>query len=75
MPWHLVLPLLGGLVYVLGALLLKRAAELGGGVWRTARLCNYVSTALFLPLYALGGTVRWDLWWQPAVLALLFVAG
>jgi len=73
---YLVLPLSSGIVYVVGALLLKRAAELGADVWRTARICNFTTALLFAPLTLLGGTIPgWQLCWQPALGALLFVAG
>jgi uncharacterized membrane protein len=75
-PFHLLLPLLGGLVYVVAVLLLKRAADLGADVWRTSRILNLTSALFFLPLLALGGKIPpAQLWWQPAIVALLFVGG
>jgi drug/metabolite transporter (DMT)-like permease len=55
---------------------LKRATTAGAGVWRTTRVCNFITAAFFAPLWLLGGAlpgVEW--WWQPAVVALLFVLG
>ena len=75
MPLFLVLPLLAAIIYAAGALLMKRSAELGGGVWRTAFLANVVCAVLFQPLWLLGGEVHPERWWQPAVVALCFVAG
>src|SRR5262245_29945666 len=76
LPLHLLMPLLGGVVYVAAVLLLKRAADLGANVWRTARTVNFVSAVVFAPLALLGGTIpSWQLLWQPAVIAVLFVAG
>jgi len=72
----MLLPLGSGIIYVVGALLLKRAADLGGDVWRTVRACNFTTAALFVPMILLGGTVRpaHD-FWQPALAAALFVTG
>ncbi|MHC1768330.1 MAG: EamA/RhaT family transporter [Verrucomicrobiia bacterium] len=76
LPFHLILPLLSSVVYVAGALALKRAADLGADVWRTARVCNFTAALVFAPLVFLGGTIpSWQLAWQPAVVALLFIAG
>ena len=76
LPLHLLLPLCGGMVYVIAVMLLKRAADLGSDVWRTARICNFTSAMAFAPLAFLGGTIpSWQLCWQPAVVAVLFMAG
>jgi drug/metabolite transporter (DMT)-like permease len=72
---ELVFPFLAGIVYVAGALLLKRAADLGADVWRITRICNFTIAAFFLPTWFLGGSTSWNLLWQPAVAALLFVVG
>src|SRR5688572_21196965 len=71
-----LLPVASAVVYVAAALFLKRASEAGAGVWRMTRLCNLVTALLFAPLWLLGGTIPApSLWWQPAVVALLFLAG
>src|SRR5262245_40726198 len=71
-----LLPLFGGLVYVIAVMLLKRAADLGADVWRTARVCNFTSAMALARLALLRGTIpSWHLCWQPALLAVLFVAG
>ena len=76
LPLHLLLPLFGGMVYVVAVMLLKRAADLGANVWRTARICNFTSAIAFAPLALLGGAIpSWQLCWQPAVVAVLFMAG
>jgi len=73
---HLLLPLASSLIYVLGAVLLKRATASGMGVWRAAFVTNLVSAVGFLPLLALGGPGQgWSMVWQPAVVALLLVVG
>ncbi len=70
-----LLPLLAALVYVLGALLAKRSAEFGVGVWRTAFLSNLVSALLFSLLLPFGGTFHLKLLWQPAVVAVFYLLG
>lgn len=76
LPLPYLLPLVSALLYVIGALLVKRASELGAGVWRTAFISNLTAALVFLPLLALGGQVpSWSLLWQPALVALTFVAG
>lgn len=73
----LLLPLACALIYVFGALTVRRAAALGVGVWRTSFLSNWVIVLLFVPVwFRMGG-----LWhpptdyWQPAVTAVLFFGG
>jgi len=64
------------LIYVLGALLVRRAADLGVGLWRTTFVSNTLSAILFLPLKWLGGPGQpSSQLWQPALLALLLVVG
>ncbi len=64
------------MAYVVGALLLKRASDLGADVWRTARITNYLSAAAAMLLLPLGGTIPSSaLWWHPPMTALLFFAG
>ncbi|HET9467524.1 MAG TPA: hypothetical protein VFO48_03890 [Vicinamibacterales bacterium] len=64
------------MVYVMGALLLKRASDLGADVWRTTRIINYASAAASLALLPLGGHIpAASSWWQPPAAAILFFAG
>ena len=70
-----VLILVAAVVYAAGVLVVKRSAELGVGVWRTAFVANVVCGILFQPLWWFGGRIRWDLWWQPLIVALCFVLG
>lgn len=73
---YLLLPLLSSVLYVGGALLLKQAGGHGVGLWRTTFVANLICGALFNVLWFLGGTFpAIALWWQPAVVALLFLAG
>lgn len=76
-PSHLLIPLLCAVIYVVGALTMKRAAELGVGVWRTSFVANWVLFVVFLPVWwVLGGELRpLADYWQPAVSALLFLGG
>ena len=75
MPLSLLLPLLSALAYAIAALLIKRGADLGVGVWRTAFIANIMGALLFQPLLLLGGTIHPELWWQPVVLGVCFVLG
>ena len=70
-----LLPLLAAFVYVLGALLAKRAAEFGVGVWRTAFLSNWISATLFALLLPFGGTIHVEHLWQPALVAVFYLLG
>ncbi len=70
-----VIILLAALVYAAGTLVVKRAADLGVGVWRTAFVANLMTALFFQPMWLLEGTLHWELWWQPTVVALSFVAG
>jgi len=74
--WVTLLPLLSSLIYVGGVLLVKRAADLGVGVWRTVFVANLATTLAFLPLLSLGGPGQpWTMLWQPACVALLLLLG
>lgn len=73
---HLLFPLASSLLYVVAAMFLKQSASLGIDVWRTGVVCNCFTALLFLFLWPLGGTIpEWSLFYQPALVALLFVAG
>lgn len=74
--WHLIFAFLSSLLYVGGALLIKRAADLGTGLWRTNFLCNMVTVMVFVPLWLLGGNNQpLSQHWQPILIALLLVGG
>ncbi|MFA6546552.1 MAG: DMT family transporter [Limisphaerales bacterium] len=70
-----LLPLVAAMVYVVGALLAKRASAFGVGVWRTAFIANFISAALFALLLPFGGTFHLDLLWQPALVAVFYLIG
>lgn len=74
-PTHLFLPLSAALLYVLGALLVKRSGDFGIGVWRTAFISNLTTAVIFQLLLPLGGTFHLDLIWQPALVGVLFLLG
>ena len=71
----LLLPLASAMLYVIGALLLRRAADFGVGFWRTTFVANTICAVVYLCLLPLGGDFQPALLWQPAVVALLFMGG
>jgi drug/metabolite transporter (DMT)-like permease len=71
----LICPLVSAFLYVVGALLLRRAADFGVGFWRTTFVANLISAAAFSLLLFFDGTFHLRLLWQPAILAVLFVLG
>jgi len=76
-PLYLLIPLACALLYVLSALALKRAADLGVGALRTAFVANWSVCLVFVPVWFLAGcpVMPLKLYWQPAVVALLFLSG
>ncbi len=69
------LPLIAAILYVVGILLVKRSADFGVGVWRTAFVSNLTSAIVFQLALPLGGTFQAALLWQPAVTAVLYLVG
>jgi drug/metabolite transporter (DMT)-like permease len=64
------------MIYVLGALWVRRSADLGVGVWRATFVANALSALFFSPLLLLGGPGQpLSLLWQPSALAALLVTG
>lgn len=76
-PITVFVPLACALMYVIGALAVKRASVFGVGVWRTSFLTNVMLAVLFVPVWLkYGGQVRpLADYWQPAVTALCFLGG
>lgn len=76
-PVYLLIPLVCGLLYVISMLALKRAGDFGVGVWRTAFIANWASALIFVPLWVWRGPapVPLALYWQPAVVAVIFLLG
>lgn len=73
--WTLGLSLSAAMIYVVAVLALKRSAELGAGLWHSAVVSNLVAAGLFQVLLGFGGHVPLSKWWQPCLIALLFLAG
>ena len=74
----LLIPIICAFVYVVAALMLKRASGLGVGVWRIGFLANWTMFLFFLPrwLSQPGDSGHaWLDYWQPAVSGLLFLGG
>ena len=75
-PIHLLLPFASSLVVVFGLLCLKRAQERGASSWTLMIVVCWSAACLFPVLSLLGGTMQpAALFWQPAIVGALFVAG
>lgn len=77
-PVHLLIPLVCGFTYVVGALCMKRATEHGAGVWRSTFVANWVMALSFAPAWFWRAplTVELaDVWWHPVATAVLFMLG
>jgi drug/metabolite transporter (DMT)-like permease len=70
-----IIILIAAVFYAIGAMVVKRSAELGVGAWRTAFIANLVGAVLYSPLLAFGGIWRAELWWQPVIVAVCYLAG
>lgn len=72
-----LIPLICAWVYVLGALAVKRAGELGVGVWRTSFLSNWTIALIFVPVWFWqhGRIFPAIDYWQPLLTATLFIVG
>ncbi len=75
--WHLLIPLVCAFTYVVAALMFKRAAELGVGVWRTTFVANWTGCLVFLVFWLFSGrpVAAPALYWQPAVTGAFFLLG
>ena len=70
------LPLLAAILFACAALLMKRTASWKIDIWRISFLCNVISAIAFQPFLLLwDGQPAWHLWWQPLIVALLYVGG
>ena len=74
-PLHLLFPFASSLLYVAGALSLKRASEHGAGVWRSTFAMNLAAAVCFSALLVEPAGPGPKPLWQPAVIAALFIAG
>jgi len=73
-----VIPPVCALIYVIAALMLKRASALGVGPWRIGFLANWAMFFVFLPWGLLQPGASGPLpanYWQPALNGLLFLSG
>ncbi len=74
--WPQALPLLGAIVFAIGALLIKRSADWRVDIWRTTYVANLTAAVVFLPLGFLGGPLPpVSRWWEPAFAGLLLFGG
>ena len=74
----MLIPLTCAFLYVVAALMLKRASALGVGVWRIGFLANWVMFLSYLPWWLAQPGESGQAWmdyWQPAVTAGLFFGG
>ncbi len=70
------LPLLAAMLFAVAALLMKRTTRWDVDIWRVSFVCNMVCSLAFQPFWLVSsGLPAWSLWWQPLVVAVLYVAG
>lgn len=70
------MPLGSSVLVIFGLLLLKRAQDRGVSPWTAMILLSWTSAGIFSLLTLLGGTMQpFSVWWQPAVIGALFMAG
>lgn len=75
-PYDLLLPLFASWLYVLAILLIKRSTDFGVGVYRTTFVANITSAIMFAPIWLYSHSdPDWNLFWQPLITAVLFIAG
>lgn len=76
MPIDLWLSLLCAVVFAVGALMIKRSNQLGVRPWPTTLVSNLTTAAGLMLVWPLGGQIpAWTQWWQPALVAVLFIGG
>ncbi|HEX2860782.1 MAG TPA: DMT family transporter [Lacunisphaera sp.] len=77
LPVYLFIPLVCAFTYVVAAMMFKRAADLGVGVWRTTFVANWTACLAILPLWLVADRTQIPSGfpWQPAVTAALFLLG
>lgn len=69
-----LLPFASSVLYVVAVLFLKQATFAGVGLWRATAVTNLLCGPAFALLWALGGRIPdGGLWYQPAVVALVFL--
>ena len=76
MPLYLLLPLLSTILIVMGFMLNKRAMANGADAWSVTFVANLWAAAIFALLLLLPGEWQpWHRWWQPLIIALLYILG
>jgi drug/metabolite transporter (DMT)-like permease len=73
-----IIPATCALLYVVAAMMLKRAGALGVGPWRIGFLANWVMLFVYLPWGLMQPGAEGPMptsYWQPALNALLFLVG
>lgn len=74
--WPFILSMAAALIYVSAALSLKRSAEAGAGLLHSSFVSNIVAAIAFQALLPLGGDWQpFTEWYQPLLVALLYIAG
>lgn len=70
------IPLLGAIIFSVGAIVMKSTMRWRIDAWRVTFLSNVSTMFVFMPLALLkGGQVHWPLLWQPLFTSVLFIAG
>lgn len=73
---YLIWPLMASLIYVFGALWLKRAGQYGADTWLIAQVSNTLSSLIFIAIgLALNDATGGGVWWQALVTGAGFVGG
>jgi drug/metabolite transporter (DMT)-like permease len=76
MPYHLLLPLIGAIVFTLSSMVVKRAFDHGAMAVPVFHHANYLAAVMFSVLIFFGQTpVQASLLYQPAIVALTIFAG
>lgn len=69
-----LLPFASSMIYVLAVLFLKQATTAGVGLWRATAFTNLLCGPAFALLWGLGGQIPdRSLWYQPALVAVIFL--
>lgn len=75
-PFHLGLPLIAAILFVIGLIFVKRASLDGVNPWTVTFLSNLWAALVFSSLWILGGPGQpWYMLWQPFIIATLYVMG
>jgi len=76
MPLHLLMPLLASVFFVAGLMLTKRANSQGVNSWTVIFAANMWAAAIFsLLLLRSDPGQPWHMFWQPLVVAILYIGG